>query len=99
MPYLCSMEIKCPKCSVWTEGDPTNCPSCGFDFHAAAQKRAESHPNFSAPGPPKFDFPMLHLNPNDPWHTRAGKRTVYAIQVVVMTFAGGMAWMAYWIAV
>jgi hypothetical protein len=42
---------------------------------------------------------MLHLNPNDPWHTRAGKRTVHAIQVVVMAFAGGMAWMAYWIAV
>ena len=42
---------------------------------------------------------MLHLNPNDPWHTRAGKRTVHAIQVVVMAFSGGMAWMAYWIAV
>jgi hypothetical protein len=93
------MEIKCPKCGVWTENHPSLCTSCGYSFQAAKEKRAEAHPQFAAPGPPKFEFPMLHLNPNDPWYTRAGKRMLYTVQMVVMAAAGGMAWMAYWIAV
>ncbi len=87
MAHTIKAEIKCDKCTKWTDGNKMFCTHCGGILEEERVKQKEAREN------DKFTFILIQINPDDHLFVKMAKRVMQVVQIIYMTFLSFLLWL------